>query len=136
MMKTPMIAAAGMVLLTVACGGAAEAGPSADRTVPAPSASADLSRRELAKLDDSLRERVEADADTDLFPVRVKFVSRPSRDELTEMLLVAYERDAVGRVDRATLKAIAGRADVRMISWVDAGYGGDAEPEDDDFGAD
>ncbi len=135
-MKRASIAA--LIVLFAACGGAVtEAAPTSTASTGnrAPSASRELSRQELAKLDDSLRERIEANAGQAVFPVRVKFVSRPPRDELTEMYLVPYERDAVGRVDRATLKNIAARRDVRMISFVDgAGYGESADGEDDDFG--
>ncbi len=104
-----------------ACGGASAA--SGDTAAVATSANA-LSPGELAKLDDVLQARVEADRET-IFPVRVKFTTRPSRSDLTELYLVAIDRDAVGRVDRATLKAIASRADVAHIVYVDAGYAED-----------
>ncbi len=110
--------------LTSACGGATTAASSDDTASAA--ASSDLSPTERAKLDDVLQARIDADADT-IFPVRVKFTTRPSRSDLTELFLVAVDEDAVGRVDRTTLKTIASRADVAHIVYVDAGYA-----EDDD----
>jgi hypothetical protein len=74
----------------------------------------ELTRPELAKLDEQLRARVEArDAP---FPVRVTFASLPSTSDLAALMLVRYERVAIGRVDLPTLKVIAARDDVRRIT--------------------
>jgi len=102
-------------------------------TTPAQTESAatdrdELGEAELAKLGDILRDRVSLN-DTEIFPVRVKFATRPSRNDLSELFLVAVDRDAVGRVDLATLKVIASREDVTHIVYVDAGYAED----DDEF---
>jgi hypothetical protein len=125
MPRTPLLLLLLIILVpVVACGGATTTADSAETA--ASSSSDALSPGELAKLDDILQERIDADRDT-IFPVRVKFTTRPSRSDLTELFLVAVDDDAVGRVDRATLKTIAGRADVAHIVYVDAGYA-----EDDD----
>ncbi len=111
-----------------ACGASTATSTVSDSTASA-TVDDQLSDGELAKLDDALLERVHA-ADEALFPVRVKFAITPSRDELSDLFLVAMDRDAVGRVDRATLKAIAGRGDVSRILYIDDGYAEDDEDFD------
>jgi hypothetical protein len=107
-----------------ACGGVAAGSPSATEATVADGDDDVLSPRQLAKLDDVLRARFDS-PETNVFPIRVKFNARPSRAELSEMYLVALDDDGVGRVDRATLKVIAGRNDVARIVFVDAGYAED-----------
>ncbi len=129
-----LLLVSGALSFALACGGpAAGGGATADHASARPRP---ISRAALAKLDEALRERLDQDS---VFPVLVKFTSRPSRDELAALLLVAYEHDAIGRVDRPTLEAIAERSDVEHVSLVDAGYtdddaaGTEDAPDDDSF---
>jgi hypothetical protein len=115
-----------VLLALFACGGAAGSGPPADDPAPAAARSDGLSRAALAKMDDALRERLDEDT---LFPILVKFTSRPPRDELSSLLLVAYERDAIGQVDRPMLETIVARPDVAHVSLVNAGYAPDPDLE-------
>jgi len=128
-----MLSAASEVALGVAllagCGGSGDSlGASDARGAESAQASVGaLSSVELGKLDPPLRARV---AGTDShFPIRVSFARLPSRDELSTLMLVAYQRSGIGRVDRATLKVIAGRRDVRRITYLSGTEYG-AEPAD------
>lgn len=141
-MKYPTRSALVLLLLatsliaSTACGGS-NAGASATGAAAATAtradslAGAELTGEEIAKFDDALRERW-GGAEEDVFPVRVKFVVAPSRDELSELFLVEMNRDGVGRVDRSTLKAIAGRPDVSRILYVSEGYAEDDHHFDDE----
>jgi len=110
---------AAALLIAGACGSSTP--PATDSTQRA---GVELSDAELSKLDPQLRERL-ASSDRE-FPVRVKFARWPSSSDLAALLLVRYERVAIGRVDRVTLRAIAAREDVERISYVTGtGYGPD-----------
>lgn len=117
-----------LAMSLAACGASAATSTRTDHAGPI-AVDEPLTGGELAKLDDALLERLDA-ADESLFPVRVKFAVTPSRDELSDLFLVAMDRDGVGRVDRPTLKAIAGRGDVSRILYIDDGYADDDEDFD------
>jgi len=103
------------VVLTLSLGLTACGGAKATPTTDTPSLAGDsLSSGELAKLSEELRGRVEAQ-DVQ-FEVRVTFDQLPSTDALSTLMLVRYQRVAIGRVDLPTLKSIASRDDVQRIT--------------------
>lgn len=118
-----------LVLFASACAGppAESAGATATAGGERPS----FTHAELGKFDEALVERLER-ADSERIPVMVRFVSMPSADELSELLLVRYDGEAIGNVDRWTLQQIARRDDVVRVSFV-TGTRYSADDEEDSF---